>query len=331
MSDQSVELQAQVANAAGSGDRLRLQGSNSYSGYSGSSAPNAGTTLNTSGHTGIVSYEPTEMVVTVRSGTPLTDLDAVLRGEGQRLGVECPRLSPDATVGGAIAMGFSGSARPFTGALRDFVLGIRLVNGLGEDLKFGGQVMKNVAGYDLPRLLVGSRGVLGLLLEISLKLLPAPEEQLYLAYAQPHLPAATAFTHKLIAAAEPLTGASYYRGVLHLRFAGRAATLARLRRELGGEVDGSRWWDNLEQWRLPWGSPAWRNYRHRLSDEPQTPGDWLADWNGGLIWSAEPEPTAAAALELGRTAAPAGLRGQIEQRLRRAFDPQTVFSGGSAG
>jgi glycolate oxidase FAD binding subunit len=325
MTDGTEQLQARISDARDHGGRLSIVGSGSYAAY-GSAATSE--RLSTDEHTGIVSYEPTEMVVTVRSGTKLAELESLLGSEGQQLGVELPRLSADATIGGAIAMGLSGASRPFTGAIRDFVLGVRMINGLGDDLEFGGQVMKNVAGYDLPRLLVGSRGSLGLLLEISLRVLPVAEAQLGLVFEKSALPEAVAFTNQLTAAAEPLTGASYYRGRLHLRFCGRDGSLVRLRRELGGEQDSTDWWTDLQQWRFPWGAARWRNYREQLAAEPETSGDWLADWNGGLVWSVDNEPTAALAVDLQRMSPASGLRGEIEQRLRRAFDPEGIFSGG---
>jgi glycolate oxidase FAD binding subunit len=325
MSDRSEQLQARIRDAWGRDDRLTIVGNGSY-GACGSAA--IAERLSTGEHTGIVNYEPTEMVVTVRSGTKLAELESRLGSEGQQLGVELPRLSADATIGGAIAMGLSGASRPYTGAIRDFVLGVRMINGLGDDLKFGGQVMKNVAGYDLPRLLVGSRGCLGLLLEISLRVLPLAEAQLGLVFEKSGLPDAVAFTNQLSAAAEPVSGASYYRGRLHLRFSGRDGSLLRLRRELGGELDSSDWWSDLQQWRFPWGAARWRNYREQHAVEPETSGDCLADWNGGLIWSVEREPTAATAVDLQQMFPASGVRGEIEQRLREAFDPRGIFSGG---
>ena len=326
MTDCTENLQARIREAHDRGDRLSIVGSGSYSAY-GSAA--VGECLDTREHTGVVSYEPTEMVVTVRSGTTLAELESVVGSEGQQLGVECPQLSADATIGGAIAMGMSGSSRPFSGALRDYVLGVRMINGLGEDLSFGGQVMKNVAGYDLSRLLVGSRSRLGLLLEISLRLVPKPEQTLYLSFEQADLAAAVAFTNKLTATAEPVTGASYYRRRLHLRFSGREGTLLRLRQELGGEQDNSDWWTDLQQWRFPWGAARRRNYREQLAVEPETGGDWLADWNGGLVWSAEPEPTAELSQDLHAPLVRDGMRDVLEQRLCEAFDPSGVFSGGA--
>jgi glycolate oxidase FAD binding subunit len=133
--------------------------------------------LDTRTHAGIVAYEPTELVVTVKAGTPLRDLEAALATEGQCLPFEPPHLGDRATVGGMVAAGLSGPARASVGAVRDYVLGVQMLNGRGEPLSFGGQVMKNVAGYDVSRVLAGSMGTLGLITEVSLKVLPvAPAE-----------------------------------------------------------------------------------------------------------------------------------------------------------
>ena len=134
------------------------------------------------GHRGIVQYEPTELVITARAGTTLAEVEATLAERGQMLAFEPPRFGPEATVGGCVATGLSGPRRAYAGAVRDFVLGIRMIDGRGTDLSFGGQVMKNVAGFDLSRLAVGSLGTLGLFLEMSFKVLPRPPEEMTLRF-----------------------------------------------------------------------------------------------------------------------------------------------------
>ncbi len=152
--------------------RLRGGGTKDFWG-----APLQGEVLDTRAYAGIISYEPSELVVTVRCGTPLAELEAALAEKGQCLAFEPPHFGPGATVGGMVGAGLSGPARASVGTVRDFVLGARMINGKGEDLTFGGQVMKNVAGYDVSRLLAGSWGTLGIVTEVSLKVLPvAPAE-----------------------------------------------------------------------------------------------------------------------------------------------------------
>ena len=163
-----------VRAAAADGRTLRLRGGGTKDFWG---APLQGEVLDTRAFAGIISYEPSELVVTVRGGTPLAELEAALAEKGQCLAFEPPHFGPGATVGGMVAAGLSGPARASVGAVRDFVLGARMVNGKGEDLTFGGQVMKNVAGYDVSRLLAGSWGTLGIITEVSLKVLPvAPAE-----------------------------------------------------------------------------------------------------------------------------------------------------------
>ena len=174
MDAQRQRLIDAVRAAAADGRTLRLRGGGSKDFWG---APLRGEVLDTRAYSGIIRYEPSELVVTARCGTPLTELEAVLAGKGQCLAFEPPHFGPGATVGGMVAAGLSGPARASVGAVRDFVLGTRCINGKGEDLVFGGQVMKNVAGYDVSRLLVGSWGTLGIVTEVSLKVLPvAPSE-----------------------------------------------------------------------------------------------------------------------------------------------------------
>ena len=163
-----------VRQAAADGRTLRLRGGGSKD-FWGQSL--TGEVLSTRDYRGIVSYEPSELVVTVRCGTPLAELEAALAEKGQSLAFEPPHFGDDATVGGMVAAGLSGPSRATVGAVRDYILGARFINGLGEHLTFGGQVMKNVAGYDVSRLMAGSWGTLGLITEVSLKVLPlAPAE-----------------------------------------------------------------------------------------------------------------------------------------------------------
>ncbi len=323
MTDRCEALQATVRDAVAHGEHLRIVGSGSYRRVLPRPAP--GRVLDIRAHSGVVAYEPTERVVTVRAGMPIKTLQALLAEHDQMPGVEFPILADTATVGGAMAMGFSGVARPFTGAMRDFVLGVRMVNGLGEALSFGGQVMKNVAGYDISRLLVGSRGALGLVLEISLRVLPLPEETLSLSFEYPDFGRAIAFTDSLIKTAQPVTAATWYRGRLSLRFAGRGETIVRLRRALGGEALRDTWWDDLQAWRCPWGDPVYLSHRTRRGRPPCCDGDWLADWNGAKLWSIAPDTGADHIIEFAQ-AAP---RSPLVERVRLAFDPHGVFQSGA--
>ncbi len=172
--DMTTSLAARVRDAAAAGKPLRIRGGGSKDFYG--QTPQ-GEVLDMSAFAGVISYEPSELVVTVRAGTPLAELEALLATQGQCLPFEPPHFGPHATVGGMVASGLNGPARASAGAVRDYLLGVVLLNGRGECLTFGGQVMKNVAGYDVSRLMAGALGTLGVLLEVSLKVLPiAPAE-----------------------------------------------------------------------------------------------------------------------------------------------------------
>jgi len=165
------ELTDRVAQARSSGQPLEIRGAGSKRFYG--EAPR-GEVLDMTALSGISSYEPTELVVTARAGTPLAHLEAALEEKGQCLPFEPPRFAAGGTVGGMVAAGLAGPARASVGSVRDHVLGMTLLNGRGEMLSFGGQVAKNVAGYDISRLIVGSLGILGVVCEVSMKVLPVP-------------------------------------------------------------------------------------------------------------------------------------------------------------
>ncbi|MDH5258770.1 MAG: glycolate oxidase subunit GlcE, partial [Gammaproteobacteria bacterium] len=169
MSDQTQKLQAQVASAVSEKRSLNIIGGNSKAFYGRTSKCES---LHLQAHSGIVSYEPTELVMTVRAGTPLEEIEDALSKNNQMLPFEPPHYGSGATIGGTIACNLSGPRRAYSGAARDYVLGTKIINGKAEVLRFGGEVMKNVAGYDASRLMTGAMGTLGVLLEVSFKVLP---------------------------------------------------------------------------------------------------------------------------------------------------------------
>ncbi len=173
--DQTAWLTEQVRAAADARRAIRIQGSGSkwFLGRD-PGAEAAGEPLDVTGHAGILNYQPEELVITARAGTTLEVIESALAEHGQLLPFEPPRFGPGATLGGTIACGLSGPARPYAGAARDLVLGTRVLSGRGEVLRFGGEVMKNVAGYDISRLMAGAFGTLGVLLDLSVKVLPVP-------------------------------------------------------------------------------------------------------------------------------------------------------------
>jgi len=307
-----------------------------------------GDLLDISGLRGIVQYEPTELVITARAGTPLAEVEAALAERGQMLGFEPPHFGSAATLGGTIACGLSGPARPFRGAARDFVLGTKIINGRGEILRFGGEVMKNVAGYDVSRLMCGAYGTLGVLLEVSLKVLPRPAAEAFLAL---ELDAVVARGHMLEWQREPLplAGLCYDGECLHVRLAGAERAVEAARRRVGGATDatGTGFWETLREQRSPFFTGSGELWRVSMPVAARTPalgGRQLIDWGGALHWL----KTTAPADTLFATAAAGGghamrFRGAqdgavfqplpatllvLQRRLRLAFDPHRILNRG---
>ncbi|MCK8658938.1 glycolate oxidase subunit GlcE [Pseudomonas umsongensis] len=281
--DDSGALLEQVNQALANATPLRIQGANTKA-FLG--RVTAGEILDTRSHRGIVSYDPTELVITVRCGTPLAELAKVLDDAQQMLPCEPPSFGEGATVGGMIACGLSGPRRPWSGSVRDFVLGTRVITGLGKHLRFGGEVMKNVAGYDLSRLMAGSYGTLGLITEVSLKVLPKPRQSLSISLQM-------SAEHALLRLAEwgqqplPISAACHDGERLHLRLEGGEGSVAAAHDRLGGELLDSAYWADLNEQRLAFfdeDQPLWRlsvpNNTPRLS----LPGRQLIDWGGAQRW-----------------------------------------------
>ena len=281
--DDSERLLEQVSRALASRRPLRIRGGNSKA-FLG--RPVDGDELDTRSHQGIVDYDPTELVVTVRAGTPLVQLNAALEAKGQMLACEPPTFGDRATVGGMMASALAGPRRPWSGSVRDFVLGCRVITGAAKHLRFGGQVMKNVAGYDMSRLLAGSFGCLGVITEVSLKVLPKPREQRTLALSID----ADEARRELIAwqrAALPVTGACWVDGTLHVRLEGGSGSVSAAADRLGGEVSEVGFWDDLREHKLPFfhdSRPLWRLSVPINATLVGVPGDTIVDWAGAQRW-----------------------------------------------
>ena len=199
--------------------------------------PRAGEIVDTRGYAGIVAYEPSELVVTARCGTPLAELEGILAQNRQCLPFEPPHFGAAATVGGCIAAGLSGPGRAAAGALRDFVLGIKLIDGRAQALQFGGQVMKNVAGYDVSRLIAGSLGTLGLIAEVSLKLAPRPQSEATLRLEMPQARALETM-NRWAGQPLPVSATAWHDGELMVRLSGSTAGVRAAAAKIGGEAVG---------------------------------------------------------------------------------------------
>lgn len=339
--DASSALLDQVNEALANATPLKIQGGNSKA-FLGREV--AGEVLDTRVHRGIVRYEPTELVVSVRTGTPLRELLDVLDAAGQMLPCEPPAFDDSATVGGMIASGLSGPRRPWSGSVRDFVLGTRVITGLGQHLRFGGEVMKNVAGYDLSRLLTGSFGCLGVLTEVSLKVLPKPRQCLSIRL---DLNCARALTRLAEWGQQPLpiSGACHDGQSLFLRLEGGEGSVTAAHQRLGGEPLDSVFWRDLNEHRLAFfdeGLPLWRLSLPNDLGPQDWPGQQLIDWAGAQRWlKSDHEQIQLLAQELGGHATcfthgasdtpfqplvPALLR--YHRQLKAQLDPQGLFNPG---
>ena len=344
--DDSQALQQEVLAAIERRTPLRLVGGGTKAFY-GESAQ--GRTLDVASHRGIVSYEPTELVITARAGTPLAEIESALFDQGQMLPFEPPHFGEGATLGGTIACGFSGPRRPYAGAARDFVLGVVCLNGKGERLRFGGQVMKNVAGYDISRLMVGALGTLGILLDISLKVLPRPECERSLVH---ELDAAQAITvmNDWAGKPVPLSAACHHEKKLHLRLSGSEKAVTAAVKQIGGATDpeGTDFWTSLREQRLRFFEglrPLWRVCVMPAAPPLALDGECLLDWGGAQRWFRTDAPAASlrAQAEMAGGHALLFRRGNrddavfhplpaamqnLHRRLKDAFDPYGLFNPG---
>ena len=305
--------------------------------------------LDLSGHRGIVDYQPQELVLTARAGTPLTDIATALADQGQSLSFEPPLFAGKATLGGTLACNLSGPGRPWHGSIRDMVLGIQLISGKAEVLNFGGRVMKNVAGYDVSRLQAGALGTLGVITEVTLKVMPMAERQLTLRYEMSAADAVTAMNQRA-GEPRPLSGACWLEGQLYLRLSGAASAVEHTAQLWGGEqvADGANFWAGLRDMTLPFFSgnePLWRFSIAATAPVTSSPGNTLIDWCGAQRWVSGEHALAT----LDRTAVQAGghvvlFRGgdrcaevrspltptgqRLQQRLKQSFDPDGILNPG---
>jgi glycolate oxidase FAD binding subunit len=350
-----VRLIDQVNGARARAAPLEIRGGGSKLFYG---EPAVGEPLDVTCLTGIASYEPTELVVTVRAGTRLGDLEAALQEHGQCLPFEPPRFAPGGTVGGMVAAGLSGPARAASGSVRDHVLGVTLLNGRGEILTFGGQVAKNVAGYDVSRLMAGSLGILGVICEVSLKVLPIGAATATLRFDCDSGKALAKFREW---ASQPLAinATAWHEGLLHVRLAGAQAAVASTCTRLGGArlapEQAESWWKSVRDHSheffasvaagVAGGDSLWRVSLPATAPPLELSGSQFIEWGGAERWCKTP----AAAGEVRSAAARLGghatlIRGadrssgvfaplsdvsmRIHRGLKQAFDPLRIFNRG---
>ncbi|MBM0108530.1 glycolate oxidase subunit GlcE [Steroidobacter sp. S1-65] len=339
-----------AASASRTALRIRAGGTKDFYG----NTPQ-GTLLDPRSAAGIVDYEPTELVVTARAGTPLAELEQLLAENGQMLAFEPPHFGAGATIGGCIAGGLAGPRRvsfgPTYGGVRDFVLGAKLINGHGELLSFGGTVMKNVAGYDVARLLAGSMGILGVIVEVSIKVLPRPLSHHTLRFELSEA-AAIDRLNEWAGRPLPLSASTWHEGTLYLRLAGASAAVSAARHQLGGDhidnAEADAFWNSIREQTHPFFAgelPLWRVSVPPTAAPLSIDAPLLIEWNGSLRWLR----TDLSAQQVRECAKRAGghatlFRGgdrsagvftplspalaTIHQRLKAQFDPAGIFNRG---
>ena len=334
------------AHAGGASDTPAASGTPAPT--SGQQDPHEPELLDLRPYTGIVDYEPSELFITARCGTPLAEIEATLAEHNQFLAFEPPAFRGAPTIGGVIAAGLSGPRRMYCGAARDFVLGATLLDGKGEILRFGGQVMKNVAGFDVSRLLCGSLGILGVITEVSLKVLPKPRVEQTIRFAMPARQAVEAF-NRWSGQPLPISGASWYNGTARVRLSGTASAVRAARERMGGDLVNpsmaDEWWQFLRHHTHPIFSndTVWRLSVPDTAPPLDLPGDPLIDWGGALRWYATDAPETRAITSAAggtalcwRGARPAGGRfhplepaiAALHRRLKERFDPHGIFNPG---
>jgi glycolate oxidase FAD binding subunit len=290
------EWRARIGAAAASKSPLRIRGGGTKDFYGQALT---GDVLDTRGYAGIIDYDPTELVMTARAGTPLDDIEQATRAAGQMLAFEPPRFDARypsaATLGGCVAAGLSGPRRPYGGAARDLVLGVRILDGRGEDLTFGGRVMKNVAGFDVARLMTGSLGTLGMLLDISFKCLPAPKMEatrVYECAADDAIRRVNEWSGRPL----PVSASCFHHGVLSVRLSGAPSAVAAAIARIGGDAlldtdAGAAFWCGVRDQTHPYfaaavaaGMPLWRLAVRPTAPHADPLGDQLIEWGGGVRW-----------------------------------------------
>ena len=339
--------QNQIKAAAARSEKLTIRGSGSKSFL----APEVrGDVLDTRAHAGIVEYDPKELVIVIRCGTTTVEVEQAMAASNQMLAFEPPHFGEHATIGGMVASSLSGPRRPYAGAVRDFVLGCKMLDGKGDHLSFGGKVMKNVAGFDVSRLITGSMGTLGVITEASFKCLPLPKAQQTRVFDMDAQSAIVAM-NRWYAEANPVTATTWVNGKLYVRLAGAEPAVKSAVAKLGGEAlaNDVEWWGN------------WREQTHAFfaddgplirvsckstaacSDLANGDGKQSIDWGGAQRWLRTQSIALSAVREWARAEGGHAtvFRGataqserieplqaalaEVSQKIKASFDPYNVF------
>ena len=286
MDSAQVHLQQQVQQAVESSTPLLITGGGSK-GFYGRKIQ--GDALSTLGNSGVVEYSPTELVITVKTGTYVAEVISLLDENNQMLGFEPPLFSENATIGGMVACGLAGPSRPYSGSVNHFVLGAKVLTGKGEILGFGGQVIKNVAGFDVSRLMVGALGCLGVLLEVSFKVIPKPIVQETIKVRHPDAQEAIEYMNQLCTKPVPVSAACWYQGETHIRLSGSQAGVDAAAENIQGEKlsHGAEFWLSVKEQTHPFFKQNGLLLRASVAPATSSFADqWsqFIDWGGGIRW-----------------------------------------------
>ena len=342
--DIEAELATQIAAVAASGGAVEIIGGGSKKFYGAALDALA---IEVAGHSGVIDYDPAELVITLRAGCRLSEVEALLAENRQMFAFEPPHFAPEATIGGMVASGLAGPRRGFAGSIRDFVLGVKMLDGRGDVLQFGGRVIKNVAGFDVSRLLVGSLGTLGVLLEVFIRVVPMYVTETTLAFEHATADAHIRWVNELGSQPYPLSASAWYAGTSRLRLSGSEQGVEHAIAELGGERENYDWAELREQSHdlflreqpitrvsLPPASP------NMAADRAQ-----VIEWGGAQRWLSGEIDIAALrerASQLGGSVcafrdhatdvavfqplAPAMLK--LQRSIKSSFDPAGIFNAG---
>lgn len=358
------DTQEAIHEAIQSKDLLRITGSGTKDWFG---AELKGNPLSTKNYQGIINYQPDELVITVKSGTSIKEIELALEEKNQQFAFEPPHFGDNATIGGMVCSGLAGPGRVSAGSLRDFVLGAKIMDGQGQVMNFGGTVMKNVAGYDVSRLMPGSLGTLALLLDVSIKVLPKP---IATATLQLEIEQQKAIHTMNLLASQPWPiNASCWQGeqngMLHIRLSGAKAAVESatnsFKKNLGMKLldpdEAKKFWDSLREHQSDWfkssnhqALPLWRFAVAPTSNPINLPGSTLIEWHGGQRWWQGHLDAAAAKAIAAKAHGHASIFRSserdlamlsslndnpltkalvpVQERLKKAFDPHGIFATG---
>jgi glycolate oxidase FAD binding subunit len=338
------ELATQVAAVSATGGEIEIFGGGSKRFYG---EPMEALPIDVSAHSGVIDYDPAELVITLRAGCKLSEVEALLVQNRQMFGFEAPWFGADATIGGMVASGLSGPRRAFAGSIRDFVLGAKILDGRGEIMQFGGRVIKNVAGFDVARLMVGSHGTLGIILEVSIRVIPMYETETTLAFEHASTDKHIRWINELGAEPYPVTASSWVAGRSQLRLSGSEQGVRHAAGQLGGEPDDACW-GQLKEQTLDFFDPS--QPLTRISLPPASADLWgdraqLIEWGGAQRWISGEVDVAALRLQAetvdGSVCAfqrhgagvpvfhplPAAML-KLQRSIKSTFDPAGIFNPG---